>query len=129
MLSVPTDSLKRVTRERKYAIDEVGKCLEDASSDVERLKSIRERFQETYAREQMCIRKLQARVEYIKENVLETARESRVRGSSRGGSGTHRQTTTNRNMATNGRTIDAHNARTETIPYVDVLIQVCRRLR
>lgn len=91
LFSVPSESLKRVTRERKYAIEETNKCLEESkrastsggsagTADlIEKLKALRQRFADTHDKEQACIRKLQVRVEYVTGNVLETERELKAR--------------------------------------------------
>ena len=125
MLTVPTDSLKRITRERKYAIEEAGKCLRDNDNDndgaggdvattVERLKRIRERFRETYEREHACLQKLQARVAFVTENVLEKARNA---GGRRGDEHDEHAERAERATRTNG------GGPTDATPYVDVLVQ------
>ena len=122
MLTVPTDSLKRITRERKYAIEEAGKCLRDNDNDsdvartAERLKRIRERFRETYEREHACLQKLQARVAFVTENVLEKARNA---GGRRGDEHAEHAEHADENPPTRTNGSDP----TDATPYVDVLIQ------
>ena len=58
-------------------------CLEESNSPdkavlIAKLKALRQRFADTHDKEQACIRKLQARVEYVTGNVLETERELRA---------------------------------------------------
>ena len=126
MLTVPTDSLKRITRERKYAIEEAGKCLRDNDSDgaggdvattVERLKRIRERFRETYEREHACLQKLQARVAFVTENVLEKARNAGGRRGDEHDEHAEHAERAERATRTNG------GDPTDATPYVDVLVQ------
>ncbi len=141
-LSVPTDSLKRVTRERKYAIEETSKCLEESkrtssssggavgTADLMReLKALRQRFAETYEQEKACIRRLQARIEYVTGNVLEKERERSARRGDRASTASEgRQVTIGNAVGKVAGRVVGNGASTCAAPptitsYVDVLVQ------
>ena len=133
LFSVPTDSLKRVTRERKYAIEETVKCLEksktpaDTADLIAKLKALRQRFADTHDKEQACIRKLRARVEYVAGNVLETERGLRARRGDRATAGRvgSEATIVHGTGGDGGDPMRPHApvpAKTNA-PYVDVLVQ------